>query len=312
MAGLGTNVGTDFTLRARMNGFTSFQGENVQLWFYALQGTNNGFMNDRFLPSVHLEVIEGELISVTFQNQSSDDHTIHWHGLDVDQANDGVESTSMAIPPFGNFTYQFIAPHAGTYHYHCHIDTVVHYHRGMAGAVIVRPPGGQTDVAWEGGPQIDEEVLWHLTTYDLAWESENQSSNITARHRPNVFLLNGRESADAQTCPFTVVKTGLNKNAYVRVVNQAYQFARFSLGGLPFQIVATDGRPLANPIKTDNWMMGTGERYDIMFSSSVPYKSLATIEYLDPYDSTVVGTVSTVIEIENPTPALSRVDGSSS
>lgn len=299
MAGLGTNVGTDFTMRARMNGFTSFNDVNVQLWFYALQGTNAGFMNDRFMPSVHIEVIEGELISVTFENQSSDDHTIHWHGLDVDQANDGVESTSMAIPPFGSFTYQFIAPHAGTYHYHCHIDTVVHYHRGMAGAVIVRPPGGETDIAWQDGPSFDEEVLWHLTTYDTAWESENQSSAITARHRPNVFLLNGRETADALTCPFTVVKMGLNETGYIRVVNQAYQFARFSLGGLPFQIVATDGRPMPTPITTDNWLIGTGERYDILFSSNEPYKALATIEYLDEFSSEVLGTVSTVIDIKN-------------
>ena len=309
MAGLGTNVGTDFTVRARMNGFTSFAGQNVQLWFYALQGTNNGFMNDRFLPSVHLEVPEGELISITFQNQSSDDHTIHWHGLDVDQANDGVESTSMAIPPFGNFTYQFIAPFPGTYHYHCHIDTVVHYHRGMAGAVIVRPPGGETDLAWVGGPTFDEEVLWHLTTYDLAWETETESSAITARHRPGVFLLNGRESADAQVCPFTIVEMDINEKAYVRVVNQAYQFARFSLGGLPFQIVATDGRPMPQPITTDNWVIGTGERYDIMFSSNVPYKSLATIEYLDEYDSNVIGTVSTVIDISDPAATITR-DGS--
>lgn len=299
MAGLGTNVGTDFTLRARMNGFTTFNDENVQLWFYALQGTNAGFMNDRFLPSVHIEAIEGELISVTFQNQSSDDHTIHWHGLDVDQANDGVESTSMAISPFASFTYQFIAPQAGTYHYHCHIDTVVHYHRGMAGAVIVRPPGGETDIAWEGGPSFDEEVLWHLTTYDTTWESETQSSSVTARHRPNIFLLNGRQSAEAQTCPFTVVKMQQNETAYVRVVNQAYQFARFSLGGLPFQVVATDGRPMPTPITTDNWVLGTGERYDILFSSSLPYVGLATIEYLDEFTSEVLGTVSTVVEIKN-------------
>ena len=299
MAGLGTNVGTEFTVRARMNGYTQLAGENVRLWFYALQGTNRGFMNDRFVPSVHLEVIEGELISVTFQNSSNDSHTIHWHGLDVDQANDGVESTSMAIAPFETFTYQFVAPHAGTYHYHCHFDTVVHYHRGMAGAVIVRPPGAETDVAWQGGPQFDEEVLWHLTTYDLAWETETVSSTSTARHRPNVFLLNGKEPGESETCPFTVVKMGLNKKAYVRVVNQAYQFARFSLGGLPFQIVATDGRPMPEPITTDNWVIGTGERYDIMFSSSVPYKNLATIEYLDEYNSSVLGTVSTMIDIRN-------------
>lgn len=300
MAGLGKNVSTSFNMRARMNGFTTLDGSPVQLWFFDLDSSNAGFMGDRFLPSAHLEMIEGELTSIAVQNASNMDHTIHLHGLDVDQANDGVATTSMAIGPFQNFTYQFIAPEAGTYHYHCHIDTVVHYHRGMAGAIIVRPPGGETDLAWVGGPRFDEEVLWHLSTYDLAWESEQTSSSVTARHRPNVFMLNGRVEADAMTCPYTRLRVRVGDVGYLRVLNQAYQFARFSLGGLPFQIVATDGRPMPQPITTDSWEIGTGERYDILFSANAPMSKLATVEYLDDYSRKVLGTVSTRLDIVAP------------
>ena len=296
MAGLGQFVGTEFFVRARMNGFTQLGGEPVQLWFFDLDSSNAGFMGDRFLPSVHLELIQDQLTSIHFSNQSNMDHTIHLHGMDVDQANDGVDSTSMAIPPFGNFTYQFIAPFAGTYHYHCHIDTVLHYHRGMAGTVIVRPPGAELNLAWEGGPKFDEEVLWQLSTYDLSWDMQ-ESSEITARHRPSVFLLNGLESAEAQVCPYTVIKMGIGQVGYLRVVNQAYQFARFSLAGLPFQVVASDGRPMPKPITTDNWEIGTGERYDVLFSSPVPFQGLATVDYLDDYTGKVIGQVSTVIDI---------------
>ncbi len=297
MAGLGQNVGTDFSMRARMNGTANFSGEQVNLWYFDVDSSNSGFMGEVFAPSAHIEIIEGEMTSLTVQNQSNMLHTIHLHGLDVDQANDGVASTSAAINPFGQFTYQFIAPFAGTYHYHCHIDTVVHYHRGMAGAIIVRPPGGQTDIAWEGGPKFDEEILWHLQTYDLSWESVNQSGPVTARHRPNVFLLNGRESAEAQQCPFTVIQMLVGQVGYLRVVNQAYQFARFSLGGLPFQVVATDGRPITEPITTDSWEIGTGERYDILFSSDSAFHGLATVDYLDDYTGAVIGQASTQISI---------------
>lgn len=300
MAGLGKNVQTSFDMRARMNGFTTIDGNPVQLWFFDVGSSNSGFMGDRFLPSAHIEIIEGELTSLAVQNASNMDHTIHLHGLDVDQANDGVATTSMAIEPFQTFTYQFIAPCAGTYHYHCHIDTVVHYHRGMAGAIIVRPPGGETDLAWVGGPRFDEEVLWHLSTYDTSWESAQTSSSVTARHRPDIFMLNGRTAADALTCPFTRLRLRVGKVGYLRVVNQAYQFARFSLGGLPFQVVATDGRPMPEPITTDTWEMGTGERYDILFGSSTPVSQLATIEYLDDYSRKVLGTVSTRLDIFAP------------
>ncbi len=297
MAGLGQNVGTQFTMRARMNGFTSYQGTPVQLWYFDVGSSGSGFMGDRFLPSAHIEIIQGELASILVQNQSNMNHTIHWHGLDVDQANDGVQETSMAIPPFGNFTYQFIAPFAGTYHYHCHIDTVVHYHRGMAGCVIVRPPSGEINLAWEGGPTFDEEVLWQLNTYDLNWEPAQQSGAITARHNPGVFLLNGRETAAALVCPFTIFNMQVGQIGYLRVLNQSYQFARFSLGGLPFQVVATDGRPMPKPIMTDIWEIGTGERYDVLFSSPVPFSGLATVEYLDDYSGLVLGQVSTTIDI---------------
>lgn len=306
MAGLGKNIDSDFSMRARMNGFTTVQGSPLQLWYFDLDSSNSGFMGDRFLPSAHLEMIQGELISINLMNQSNMDHTIHLHGLDVDQANDGVASTSMAVPPFGSFTYQFIAPFAGTYHYHCHIDTVLHYHRGMAGAIIVRPPGGATDVAWEGGPSFDEEVLWHLSTYDTTWEVAQQSSAVTARHRPDIFMLNGRAGLDAQQCPFTVLRTRVGQRLYLRVVNQAYQFARFSLGGHPFEIVATDGRPMPKPIVTDSWELGTGERYDVLFTPTKRMKGLATVDYLDDYTGQVLGQAATTIDVR---PGLSTVRG---
>lgn len=297
MAGLGQDVKSEFSMRARMNGFTDLGGTPVQLWFFDESLSNRGFMADRFLPSAHLEMRQGEMVNLAVSNQSSMDHTVHLHGMDVDQANDGVATTSQAIPPFGNFTYQFIAPFAGTYHYHCHIDTVVHYHRGMAGAIIVRPPGGELNLAWDGGPTFDEEVLWHFSTYDLDWETEQVSSAITARHRPSLFLLNGKDGTEAVFDPFTKIFMRLNQVCYLRVVNQAYQFARFRLGGLPFQIVASDGRPLPKPITTDTWEIGTGERYDVLLSSSKPFAGYGTIDYLDDYSGKVLGQVSTAINI---------------
>ena len=126
MAGLGTNVSNEHSMRARMNGFTTLNGNPVQLWFFDVNSSNSGFMGNRFSPSAHIEIVEGEMVSIDVLNASNMDHTIHLHGLDVDQANDGVATTSQPIAPFETFTYQFIAPFAGTYHYHCHIDTVLH------------------------------------------------------------------------------------------------------------------------------------------------------------------------------------------
>jgi FtsP/CotA-like multicopper oxidase with cupredoxin domain len=297
MAGLGQNIGTNFAMRARMNGNAVYDGQAVNIWYFDYDASNMGFMNDRHLPSAHIEPIEGELTRIEFVNQSSMPHTIHLHGLDVDQANDGVPQTSAVVPPLGSFTYEFVAPHAGTYHYHCHVDTIVHYHRGMGGAIVVRPPDGATDRAWDGGPTFDEEVLWHLQTFDMAWKNELASSAQTARHRPGVFLLNGLQTADATADPFTRVDLAVGQTAYIRLLNHAYQWARVSLGGLPFQVVATDGRPMLQVPTVESWELGPGERYDLLLDTTTPAAVTAAIDYLDDYSGQLLGSVGTEIVV---------------
>jgi FtsP/CotA-like multicopper oxidase with cupredoxin domain len=297
MAGLGKHVGTEFTLVARMNGQATFNGQDFTVWYFTNQVGSQGFMGDRFLPSEHIELIEGELCHVDFTNMSGMDHTIHLHGMDVDQANDGVPQTSFAVPPLGSYIYEFVAPHAGTYHYHCHVDTVVHYQRGMSGTVIVRPPDASIDRAWEGGPTFDEEVLWHLQTLDSTWMSAQQSGPVTARHRPDLFLINGLQTAEALVDPFTQMNLAVGETGYLRLVNNAYQWARVSLGGHTFHVVASDGRPMQTPQRVYAWEIGPGERYDLLIEARSPLEAEARVEYLDDYTGNTLGEVRTRITI---------------
>lgn len=299
MAGLGNNVGTHFTLLARMNGTAVLDGEPVTVWYFT-DGTpqdGKGFMGDRYLPSAHIEPIEGEPCQIDFTNLSDMPHTIHLHGMDVDQANDGVPQTSFAIPPQGSFTYEFVAPHAGTYHHHCHVDTIIHYHHGMSGLVIVRPPDGSTSRAWDGGPTFNEEVAWHLQTYDMAWKNVTESGLQTARHRPGVFLLNGNQTAAAMIDPFTRLDLSVGDTAYIRLLNMAYQWARVSLGGLPFRVVASDGRPMRHAARAQSWELAPGERYDLLLEAEAPAAVDATVAYLDDYTGKVLGQAATAITI---------------
>lgn len=295
MAGLGTNVGTSFSLRSRMNGSATLAGTAVTPWFFAPAGTGpgQGFMGVRQLPSVHFETIEGQVCTVQFQNMAPMEHTIHLHGLDVDQMNDGVPSTSFTVYPMQSVTYTFTAPHAGTYHYHCHVDTVLHYAKGMYGAVIVRPPNGSTSEAWSGGPTFDEEVLWHLHTYDTSWDALSGSGLQTARYHPDAFLLNGLETPQALDDVYTKVVVPAGGKAYLRLLNAGYHWARVSLGGLLFQVVASDGRPMRTPVTTGTWELGPGERYDLLVQPPGPGTWTAQVDYLDDYSGAVLGSAQT-------------------
>lgn len=297
MAGLGTTVKSNYNVTARMNGVANIGGANRGVWYFDRDSSFQGFMGDRRFPSAHLEIIEGQATSIAFQNMSPMEHTIHLHGLDVDQQNDGVPATSFAVPMFGSYTYQFVAPHAGTYHYHCHVDTIVHYHRGMSGVIIVRPSDGATDRAWDGGPTFDEEVLWQLITFDTSWSSISVSDTRTARHRPDAFMINGKATADAQNDVYSRLVAAVGERIYLRICNSSYQWGRVSLGGLAFDVVASDGRPMQQAVTATSWDIGPGERYDLLVSSGVAVSADATVEYLDDFTGAVLGTAATRIEI---------------
>jgi len=298
MAGLGTNVSTNHAVKAQMGGGIMLGGQNRQVWFFAPQGAApaQGFMGDRQLPSCIMEFPSGQACTVDFLNDSFMPHTIHLHGMDVDMANDGVPQTSGTVGGSGTFQYQFTAPHPGTYMYHCHVDTIIHFAKGMYGMIIVRPSDGATDRAWDGGPTFDEEVAWHLHTMDTSWDGFFGSQPGNARYHPDHFLLNGKETVDATADPYTKVVVAQGGKAYIRAMNVGYNWARISMGGLPFEVVASDGRPMQQAVTACVWEVGPGERYDLLVSAGRPGTYTAQVDYLDDYSGAVLGSVQTVVQ----------------
>jgi FtsP/CotA-like multicopper oxidase with cupredoxin domain len=261
-----------------------------------------------------IEGIEGQMMEVTLSSMMP--HTIHFHGLDVDQWNDGVPSTSGYVAhghgggghggaSFGRvdgydnlgsqFTYRFVAPHAGTYAYHCHVDTVLHFEMGMYGTVIIRPPDGNPRAAWDGGPSFDREYIWHLHTFDSSWHNEMVSSNRTVRHRPDYFMVNGKDGEDTLTDPSTAISGAPGEIVLIRANNMGYQPALVNLGGLAFDVIASDGRPLQSAITTDQQLVAPGERYDILVQLPVAGNWDAKIDYLDVQLKRTLGTATTAI-----------------
>ena len=113
------------------------------------------------MPGPVIRVRQGERVRRRFVNELPQASTVHWHGIRIENAMDGVpELTQAAVPPGGSFLYDFVAPDAGTYWYHSHNLTWEQLARGLYGALIVEEA--------DGGPEVDRDELlliddWRLT-----------------------------------------------------------------------------------------------------------------------------------------------------
>lgn len=311
-AALGPGTSFDLSVFDEANplSVTMADGRQISVWGFLPTGVTGpqSFNNDRANPAPTLVVTEGSLVQLTLNSMHP--HTIHLHGLDVNQANDGVPATSGFVGEGmmgntsgymslgGSYTYRFVAPKAGTYMYHCHFDTVLHMERGMTGAIVVRPPDGSSTQVWANGPVFNREYLWQLNTFDSLYHALNSSTaGITSRYRPDYFLINGRDGGNLLTDSTVAVTATPGQIVLIRLVNFGYLPALVNLGGIPFDIIASDGRPLRQTLlQQTEVFISAGERYDVLFimpAGGAP--APATVAYYNIMGTNVLGTASTTI-----------------
>lgn len=243
-------------------------GKETYIWGYSLQNKKG----TATVPAPMLTVNEGDRVEVTLTNLGPSkagvqpmSHTIHWHGLDTDQANDGVPDTSPPVQPGKSFTYAFAADRAGTYFYHCHVDTVEHLQMGMYGAFVVKAKQGAKQV-WTGGPAYDKEYVLLFNELDPLWHdsvAEGKPYDRTAYH-PRYWTINGKSFPDTLNDPSTLVQAAVGQQVLIRLINAGYEAHSLHMHGFHYQVIATDGRPLPQPYEKDTLSIGPAERYDIL------------------------------------------------
>ncbi|MHB1304719.1 MAG: multicopper oxidase family protein [Acidiphilium sp.] len=160
--------------------------------------------------------------------------TVHWHGIRLPNAMDGVPFlTQKPIRPGADFRYAFTPPDAGTFWYHPHEHTAHQMGRGMAGALIVQEPQP---------PPFDRDLLWVLQ--DWAFEPNDQF--VPGFDTPMEAAMSGRIGSVVTingVVPEPIpVRAG--ERIRVRLVNAC--LARFMaprFAGHRVTVVALDGQP---------------------------------------------------------------------
>jgi len=278
----------EYWLQARMNGVYELEnGNEVEFWGYG-DNTPPNPGNKIFLPAPQLRFKEGDSAIIHFKNNSPEMHTIHFHGLDVDQANDGVGHTSQEIYPNQTFDYHFKCNNAGTFLYHCHVLTTLHLAMGMYGTVVVDPPSGfgQLDT---GLPSYSQDYTLLSSEFDLDWNDNPLSPGPFQLYEANYFMINGKAGTQLLSGEHDVLGVTDTYMA-LRLANIGYGKTQFIF---PQEAEAAmymaDGRVLPTPVFSNAFELYPGERFDILIKSQVPLDTFIQVAYFDLRNDNFLG-----------------------
>jgi FtsP/CotA-like multicopper oxidase with cupredoxin domain len=195
-------------------------GHDVAAWAFNAQ-----------VPGPELTATVGDVVEVTLRNRDiGRGVTLHWHGYDVPNSQDGVPGvTQSAVLPGEEFVYRFRADQAGTYWYHTHSVSDVGVRMGLYGVLVVRP-----------GPTTGLDVTVPVHT------------------------LGGRPLPDAR-----VEQGPAGTPVRLRLINTDSTTHRYALAGTAFRVAAIDGYELSAPtsLRDTAVLIPAGGRYDLVFDA---------------------------------------------
>jgi FtsP/CotA-like multicopper oxidase with cupredoxin domain len=279
-------IDTTVTLVSKIDAFPQFQlADGNQIY---MMGYTQLIGAPIDIPAPTLNFTEGDSVQLNMWNLSQGPpHTIHLHGLDVDQANDGVPALSFAVPHDDTGSYYFQAPHAGTYIYHCHETSVLHVQAGMYGMVIVRPQTADT-LTWDGGYSFHSENAWMMSEIDTNWHVDSiinhdydpmEMTHAIVDYMPQHFLVNGRSEQQLNGSS-SELSMSVGEKVYLRLANIG-NFGNTLVfpPQLNAQVVASDGRPLPSAYFSDTLILLPGERYGVLLESSTLFTDSIQVDY---------------------------------
>lgn len=203
-------------------------------------------------PAPVIRARQGEPLRIHFINQMKQETTIHWHGIRLNNAMDGVPYlTQPPIKPGESFDYTFTCPDAGTFWYHPHMHSVEQLGRGLVGALIVEETTR---------PAFDDEVILGFKDWRLH-EDGSFMPLSEPRHAARAGTLGNVGTVNGQQQP--VIEVPANACLRLRLLNMdnSREFA-ISLGEQAAQIVALDAMP-APPQRLGTQPLGVGMRLDL-------------------------------------------------
>ena len=242
-----------------------------------------------------IRIQQGQRLRVHFTNRLDQATTIHWHGLRLPNAMDGVPILTQApIQPGQDFVYEFDCPDAGSFWFHTHIHSLEQMAKGLIGILIVED---------ETKNQFDQDLVFayhdlSLNENDGSHFSDTTCLDIKSAARGglhgNFYTVNGKPLKQnihnivaGSLLRLRILNTDNSRIMKLSLLqdDQSYDKVR---------IIAIDGNAVAKPIKLNRYRIGPAMRLDLaiqMPQESSKQLKLQNVFVKTPYTLGVLNTI---------------------
>ena len=215
---------------------------------------------------------QGEVMRLPVHNTLPDYTAMHWHGLRIPNAMDGVPYlTQMPMGEGELFNYEFTPPDAGTYWYHPHCMTMEQMAHGLTGVMVITEPDD---------PGFDSEQVINLRDFRLNEEDQFLPA-FTKRGAARSGTFGNVHTANWLETPiYDHAAGGLVR---LRVVNtDTTRIYKLHLSEARARIIAWDGHPVETDVPMPGndapLLVGPGQRVD--FAVTMPKGEDQTVDLM--------------------------------
>lgn len=215
--------------------------KKIKCWGY------NGSM-----PGPTIEVTEGDRIRIIIKNELPEPTSIHWHGLEIPNNQDGaVPETAPPILPGQTFTYEFTLYQSGTLMYHSGFNIMKQDHIGLSGIMVIHPKKYEE--------KIDKQFAIMLEQWSILPGSEYLD---LVSMDFNWFTFNGLV---APSIPVLTVNQG--DRVRIRFANMIMDSHPIHIHGYIWEEVGTEGGPIQKSArrKSSTILVPAGTTRDVEF-----------------------------------------------
>ncbi len=232
------------------------------------------------IPGPLIKIAQGAEVTINFKNGIDMNTLLHSHGIRMDNAFDGSQSTQEAMKPGEVFSYKLKFPDAGMYWYHPHVREDYQQELGLYGNYLVVPKSADywSPVNREAALFLDDMLI---EDGRITLNKQEASHTLMGRFG-NVMLINGETEYSLSVKKGEVIRFYVTNSANTRPFN-------FSIARAKMKLVGADG----GAYEKDQWVnavtLGPSERavVEVMFDTSGTF----AIQNKTPNKTYTLGTI---------------------